>query len=202
MFFARSDWFPIQEYPRIFPAHMTAHEIDNMASRFPEAQTSEIYEKAIPINTKKATKFGLSVFQGKVLILNIILRVNFRGEAEIVSLTRNNCPFRVCLQISKYGIKIQRLYVFSSPIHWSVYVNVIIHLSVGEKPSIFTSPHSRLGEYPGLFTSTPVYNCSLARESESIRFLEISTLSSLYMLMVDIHRLMTDQKAQRVLLTC
>ena len=50
---------------------MTAHEDDNMASRFPkrlsEAQISEINEKAIPINTKKATKFGLGVFH-KVFI--------------------------------------------------------------------------------------------------------------------------------------
>ena len=50
---------------------MTAHEIDNMVSRFPEtlskAQISEINEKSIPINTKKATKFGLDVFGGKVL---------------------------------------------------------------------------------------------------------------------------------------
>ena len=46
-----------------------------MASRFPEAQTSEIDEKAISINTKKTIKFGLSVFQGKVLFSNIILRV-------------------------------------------------------------------------------------------------------------------------------
>ena len=45
---------------------MTAYEIDNMTSRFPEglseAQISEINEKAIPINTKKAAKFGLGVF--------------------------------------------------------------------------------------------------------------------------------------------
>ena len=44
---------------------MTAHEIDNMASWFPEglrgAQISEINEKVIPINTKKATKFSLDV---------------------------------------------------------------------------------------------------------------------------------------------
>ena len=50
---------------------MTAHEIDNMAYRFPESlsevQISEINEKGIPINTKKATKFSLGVFQGKVL---------------------------------------------------------------------------------------------------------------------------------------
>ena len=74
---------------------MTAHEIDNMASRFPEslseAQISEINEKAIPINTKKAKKFGLGVFQGKVIFLNIILCLNFAREAEIVLLTRNNC---------------------------------------------------------------------------------------------------------------
>ena len=66
-----------------------------MASRFPEslseAQISEINEKAIPINTKKATEFSLGVFQSKVLFLNIILRLNFTGEAEIITLTRNNC---------------------------------------------------------------------------------------------------------------
>ena len=70
---------------------MTAHEFDNMASRFPEslseAQISEINEKAISINTKKVTKFGLGVFQSKVLFLNIILRLNFTKEAEIVTLT-------------------------------------------------------------------------------------------------------------------
>ena len=66
---------------------MTAHEIDNMASRFPEslseAQVSDINEKAIP----KVAKFVLGVFQGKVLFLNIILRFNFTREAEIVRLT-------------------------------------------------------------------------------------------------------------------
>ena len=50
---------------------MTAHGSDNMASRFPEslseAQTSEINENAVLINKKKATIFGLGVFQGKVL---------------------------------------------------------------------------------------------------------------------------------------
>ena len=49
---------------------MTAHEIDNMVSRFPEslceAQILEIIEKAIRISIKKATKFGLGLFQGKV----------------------------------------------------------------------------------------------------------------------------------------
>ena len=74
---------------------MTAHEIDNMASPFPEslseAQISEINEKVIPINKKKATKFGFSAFQYRILLLNIILRVNFTREAEIVTLTRNNC---------------------------------------------------------------------------------------------------------------
>ena len=64
MFFARSDWLPIQEYPRIFLAHITAHEIDNMASWFPES-----LGEAIPINTKKTTKFGLDVFQDKGFIL-------------------------------------------------------------------------------------------------------------------------------------
>ena len=51
----------------------------------------EINEKAIPSKKKKATKFCLGVFQGKILFLNIILRLKFTREAEIVMLTRNNC---------------------------------------------------------------------------------------------------------------
>ena len=43
------------------------------------------------IQGKQPTKFGLGVFQGKVLFLNIILRRNFTKEAEIVTLTRSNC---------------------------------------------------------------------------------------------------------------
>ena len=70
---------------------MTAHGSDDMTSRFPEslseAQISEINEKAIPINKKNATKFGFSVFQCKILLLNIIPSVNFTREAEIVTLT-------------------------------------------------------------------------------------------------------------------
>ena len=70
---------------------MTAHEIDNMAFQFPEslseAQISVIKEKAMP----KVMKFVFGVFQGKVFILNIILRLNFTREAEIVTLTQNNC---------------------------------------------------------------------------------------------------------------
>ena len=92
---------------------MTAHDIDNMACRFSESlsevQISEIIKKAIPINTKKATEFGFGVFKGKVLFLNIVLRLNFTREAEIVTLTQNNCLFPSCLRISKYGIKMQRL---------------------------------------------------------------------------------------------
>ena len=83
MFFGRSDWFPIQEYSRIFLARMTAHKIDNMESRFPEslseAQISEINEKAIPIDTKKAMKFGLGAFRCKVIFLNIILQLLSRN---------------------------------------------------------------------------------------------------------------------------
>ena len=145
---------------------MTAHDIDNMVSRFPEAQTSEIDEKAIPINRKKATKFGLNVFQGKVLFLNIILRVNFTREAKYVMPTRNNCQLPGLFK--KFKIWIQRLYFFTSLIHWLVYV---IHLSVGEKPSIFTS--------------SSVNNCSLARYTEPIRQpIEKQTSTSLYMLIL------------------
>ena len=50
---------------------MNVHKIDNMTSKFPEslskAQNSEINEKVIPINAKKATMFGLDVFQGFTL---------------------------------------------------------------------------------------------------------------------------------------
>ena len=66
---------------------MTAHEIDNMASLSPESlsedQISEINEKAISINTEKATEFG-SVFSKVRFIFifffkktHIIVRLNF-----------------------------------------------------------------------------------------------------------------------------
>ena len=75
---------------------MTAYGSDNMASLFPEslseAQISEKkLRKAIPINKKKSANFGLSVLQGKVLFLNIILRLNFTRKAVIVTIARNNC---------------------------------------------------------------------------------------------------------------
>ena len=145
---------------------MTAHGSDDMASRFPEslseAEISEINEKAIPINKKKATNFGFSVFQYKILLLSIILRVNFTREAEIVSLTRNNCQLPSLFTDFKIRYKNTKIVIFYfTDSLVLVYANVIIHLSVGEKPTIFTSPHSRLGEYPGLFTSTSVNNCSL-----------------------------------------
>ena len=69
---------------------MTAHGRDDMEFRFQEslseAHTSEINEKVIPINKEKVTKFGFCVFQYKILLLNIFLRVNFTRKAEIVML--------------------------------------------------------------------------------------------------------------------
>ena len=60
---------------------LSAHKIDNMASQFPEslskAEISDINEKAIP----KVMKFVLGVFQGKVLFVNIILRLNFHKRS-------------------------------------------------------------------------------------------------------------------------
>ena len=54
---------------------MTAHRRDNMVPWFPEslseAKISELNKKAIPINKKKVTNFGLDAFQEKVLFLNI-----------------------------------------------------------------------------------------------------------------------------------
>ena len=93
---------------------MTAHEVDNMASQFPErlseAQISEINDKANPINTKNATRFSLGVFQGRVLFLNIVLRLNFTREAEIVSLTRlYSCQLLSLFTNFKIRHKLQRL---------------------------------------------------------------------------------------------
>ena len=103
---------------------MTAHEIDNMASQFPEglseAQISEINDKAIPINTKKATKFSLGVFQGRVLFLNIVLRFNFTREAEIVSLTRNSCQLPSLFTNFKIRYKFKDCNFLTSLIHWLV----------------------------------------------------------------------------------
>ena len=97
----------------------------------------------------KATKFGFSVFQCKVLILNIILRVKFTREAEIVMLTRNNCQLPSLLTDFKIRYKNTKIVIFyfTDSLVW--YANVIIHLGVGEKPSIFTS--------------TSVNNCSLVQ---------------------------------------
>ena len=86
---------------------MTAHGSNHMAYGFPEI--SELNKKAIPINRKKATKFGLGVFQGKVLFLYIISRLNFTREAEIVTLTRNNCQLPSLFTTFKIRHKIQRL---------------------------------------------------------------------------------------------
>ena len=95
---------------------MTAHGSDDKASRFPEslseAQISEINEKAIPINKKKVTKFGFSVFQYKILLLNIILSVNFTREAEIVTLTRNNCQLPSLFTDFKIRYKNTKIVIF------------------------------------------------------------------------------------------
>ena len=101
---------------------MTAHGSDDMASRFPEslseAEISKINEKAIPINKKKATNFGFSIFQYRILLLNIILRVNFTRKAEIVTLTRNNCQLPSLFTDFKIRYKNTKILIFYSLIHW------------------------------------------------------------------------------------
>ena len=94
---------------------MTAHEVDNMVSRFLEklnkAQIAEIIVKAIPVNTKKVTKSGLGglpVCQGMVLYLNTILHLNLTREAKFVTRTRNNCQLPSLLTNCKIRHKIQR----------------------------------------------------------------------------------------------
>ena len=100
---------------------MTAHGSDDMASWFPEslreAQISEKYEKAIPINKKKR-RFGLGVFQGKVLFLNIILRLNFTREAEIVTLIRNIVQLPSLFTNFKIRHKNVKIVIFTSLTHW------------------------------------------------------------------------------------
>ena len=91
---------------------MTAHGSDDMASGFPESLSEEINENAIPINKKKATKFGFSVFQYKILLLNIIIRVNFTKEAEIVILTRNNCQLPSLFTDFKIRYKNTKIVIF------------------------------------------------------------------------------------------
>ena len=95
---------------------MTAHGSDNIASRctesLNEAQISGINEKAIQINTKKATEFSLGVFQSKVLFLNIILRLNLSRETEIVTLTRNNCQLPSLFTNFKIRYKNTKIVIF------------------------------------------------------------------------------------------
>ena len=95
---------------------MTAHGSVDTAFRFPEsfseAQFSKINEKAIPINKKKANKFGFSVLQYKILLLNIILRVNFTRKTEIVTLMRNNCQLSGLFTDSKVRHKNTKIVIF------------------------------------------------------------------------------------------
>ena len=103
---------------------MTAHRSYKMASRFPESlsedQISEINEKAIPINKRKATKFGLGVFHGKALFLNVILRLIFTREAEMVTLTRNDCQLPSLLTNFKIRYKNKKIAIFrfTDPLAW------------------------------------------------------------------------------------
>ena len=126
---------------------MVAHEVDKMASRFPESlsevQISEISEKAISV----ATTFGLGVFQGNVLFLNLIQRLNFTRKARIVTLTRKNCQHPSLFTNFKIRHKYKGYHFL---LHWLVYANVIIHLSVDKIPVYSLRQFSRLGEYPGL----------------------------------------------------
>ena len=93
--------------------------------------------------------------------------VNFIRETEIAMLTRNNCQLPSLFTDFKIQYKNTKIVIFyfTDSLVWYNYANVIIHLSVREKPRIiFTLPHLRLGEYPGLFTSTLLNNCSLNEE--------------------------------------
>ena len=77
-------------------------------------------------------------------------------------LTRNSCQLPSLFINFKIRHKNAKIVIFSSLIHWLVYANVIIHLGVGEKPSIFTS--------------TSVNNCSLFTEIEENNCISIYKL--------------------------
>ena len=67
---------------------MAAHGSDNTASRFPESLSEA------QISGGKMRKPSQSIKRKRrilVLFLNIILRLNFTREAEIVTIARNNC---------------------------------------------------------------------------------------------------------------
>ena len=66
----------------------------------------------MPINKKKATKFGFSDFQYEILLFNIILRLNFTREAEIVTLTRNNCQLPSLFTDLKIWYKNTKIVIF------------------------------------------------------------------------------------------
>ena len=80
-------------------------------------------EKAIPINTGK-DRFGF--FQSKILFLNVILRLNFTREAEIVTLTGNNCQLPSLFtnfKIRHKNIKIVIFYFTGSLVDIQVFIS-------------------------------------------------------------------------------
>ena len=74
---------------RFFEPIFTSKKFDLYTSIYGKAKLKFQMTKPSQSIKKKATKFGFSVFQYKILLLNIILCVNFTREAEIVTLTQN-----------------------------------------------------------------------------------------------------------------
>ena len=58
------------------------------------------------------TKLVFGVFQDKVLFLNIILRLNFTREVEIVTLTPNNCQLPSVFKNFKIQHKNTKIVIF------------------------------------------------------------------------------------------
>ena len=103
----------------------------------------------------------------------VFSKVRFHSTSQFHKRRRNRNANTKQLSTSEFVYKFQNTIKKCKDcnflLHWFtglVHANVIIHRSVGKKPSIFTSLHSRLGEYPGLFTSTSVKNCSLVTNTE------------------------------------
>ena len=120
--FSRALIGSIPRNPRVFLARMTAHEIDNMVSRFPEslseAQVSEIMRKP-PQLIQRLLDFSLSN----------ILRLNFKREA----------VYQLPSLFTNFKIQHKKYKDYNLILHWITGWYMLMCLSAGEKPSIFTS---------------------------------------------------------------
>ena len=118
-----------------------------MAARFAvvtEEEIAKIKEDSIPKKTKQATKYGLKIFQGKILNFTCFyLEKNW--------LSRNATHSRVCMRFKfcKQTIYIVKINLFEVNFYKVVWIMVCKHLEIYTK----TISRLRLGDYKPIFTS-------------------------------------------------